>query len=135
PALMRGAGGALQAYRRSRQGLCALLLLFAISLLSGCATQTHSLLAAPPAALPARIELSATPFFAQEDYQCGPAALAMLMHAASHPMSPQDLVREVYIPARKGSLQAEMLASARRHGLLGVTLEPGLPALLQEVAA
>jgi tetratricopeptide (TPR) repeat protein len=120
---------------RSRHGLCALLLLCAISLLSGCATQTRSLLAAPPAGLPARTELSATPFFAQEDYQCGPAALAMLMQAAGQSALPQDLVREVYIPARKGSLQAEMLASARRHGLLGVTLEPGLPALLREVAA
>lgn len=120
---------------RTGPGLGMVLLLCMIGLLSGCATQTRSLLAAPPAALPARTELSATPFFAQEDYQCGPAALAMLMQAAGQPASPDELVREVYIPARKGSLQPEMLASARRHGLLGVTLEPGLSALLQEVAA
>lgn len=120
---------------RQQRGLLTLLLLCLISLLSGCATQTRNLLAQPPSAMPQRVELTATPFFAQEDYQCGPAALAMLMQASGKSISPQALVPEVYIPAKKGSLQAEMLTAARRHGLLGVTIQPGMQSLLQEVAA
>ena len=120
---------------RQQRGLWAWLLLCLISLLAGCATQTRDLQAQPPSGLPPQVELSATPFFAQEDYQCGPAALAMLMQSAGQSITPDALVHEVYIPAKKGSLQAEMLTSARRHGLLGVTLEPGLQPLLQEVAA
>lgn len=48
---------------------------------------------------------------------------------------PQQLATEVYIPAKKGSLQPEMVASARRHGRLAYILEPSLQALLSEVAA
>jgi tetratricopeptide (TPR) repeat protein len=41
----------------------------------------------------------------------------------------------VYQPARKGSLQVEMLAATRRQGLVPFTLEPRLQDVLQEVAA
>jgi tetratricopeptide (TPR) repeat protein len=44
------------------------------------------------------------------------------------------LVPLVYLPARKGSLQAEMLAAARRHELTAYLLAPNLGDLLQEVA-
>jgi tetratricopeptide (TPR) repeat protein len=40
----------------------------------------------------------------------------------------------VFLPARDGSLQAEMLATARRHGRLAVALPARLEALLAEVA-
>jgi hypothetical protein len=33
-------------------------------------------------------------------------------------------VPQVYLPARKGSLQVEMLAAARRHGLVSYQLAP-----------
>lgn len=111
-----------------RLALCA-------SLLSGCAVQTKALLAQTAPDLPAHAELVATPFFAQERYQCGPAALAMVLQAAGIDASPEALQPEVYLPARQGSLQVDMLASARRHGALAVPLEPNLWALLHEVAA
>jgi len=41
----------------------------------------------------------------------------------------------VYLPGRKGSLQAEMLAGARRHGLVAYRIAPRLEALLAEIAA
>ena len=47
--------------------------------LGGCASlvpQTISLRDAWPAGVPEQVELGAVPFFPQEDYQCGPAALA-----------------------------------------------------------
>lgn len=114
--------------------LSRVLFLFAL-LLSGCATQTHSLLQSTPDDLPARQELSATPFFPQVEYQCGPAALAMILNFAGIAASPASLVSQVYVPERKGSLQTEMLAAARRNGALGVTIPPRLDALLYEVAA
>lgn len=80
-------------------------------------------------------ELAATPFFAQEQYQCGPAALAMALGAAGFHVQPDALVSQVYLPAREGSLQVEMLASARRNGAFGVTIAPRMDALLTEVAA
>jgi tetratricopeptide (TPR) repeat protein len=97
---------------------------------------TAGLLAQPPAALPAGpTSLPQVPFFAQDDYQCGPAALAMALAADGAPVTADALVPQVYLPAREGSLQAEMLATARRHGRLAVVLPARLDAVLAEVAA
>jgi hypothetical protein len=109
----------------------ALLLL----LLGGCATpQVAALVAAPPPTLPERVELAKTPFFAQERYQCGPAALATVLVQSGVATTPEALVDSVYLSERQGSLQAEMLATARRHGRVAYRLAPRLDELLREVA-
>jgi len=110
---------------------------FVLFLLAGCVSlpQTTALRAGAGAGLPPRVELDTVPFFAQDDYQCGPAALAMALNAAGIAASPDALADEVYIPGRKGSLQVEMLAGARRHGLLAYELAPELKDVLAEVAA
>jgi tetratricopeptide (TPR) repeat protein len=79
--------------------------------------------------------LSTVPFYAQEDYECGPAALAMLLQSAGVNAAPADLLPQVYLPGRQGSLQVEMMVAARRHGLPAYLLVPTLAAVLQEVAA
>lgn len=112
--------------------------------LFGCATppQTASLRAAwretPPQTAPARpasVELLAVPFHPQEDYQCGPAALATVLNAAGVAARPDELTPQVYLPGREGSLQVELLAATRRHGLVAYRLAPSLAELLDEVAA
>ena len=117
-----------------RARLLPALLLSAL-LLGGCATQTAALRSAPPPGTAPRLELAGTPFFAQERYQCGPAALAMALGAAGVAVQPETLVPQVYLPEREGSLQVDMLASARRNGALGVTIAPRLDALLAELRA
>lgn len=104
--------------------------------LAGCATPQRTELAQHwPADLPARAQLREVPFYPQEDYECGPAALAMAASAAGVPRMPEDLVSQVYVPGRKGSLQPEMLAASRRQGLPAYQLQPRLESLLREVAA
>jgi tetratricopeptide (TPR) repeat protein len=111
------------------------VLLLAVLSSGGCATpQVAALLAQPPAALPSRIELTGVPFHPQEAYQCGPAALATTLVQAGVATTPDALVPQVYLPARKGSLQAEMLAAARRHQRTAYLLAPRLEDLLREVA-
>jgi hypothetical protein len=83
---------------------------------------------------PRRHELTATPFFPQDAYQCGPAALATILTAAGYPATPEALTPQV-VPAREGSLQVEMLAASRNRGALTLMLPPRLEALLKEVAA
>jgi tetratricopeptide (TPR) repeat protein len=110
---------------------------FVLCLLSGCVSlpQSEALRREGDAALPPRVELDTVRFFAQEEYQCGPAALAMALNAAGVAVTPDSLTEEVYIPGRKGSLQVEMLAGARRHGRLAYVLAPDLKDVLAEVAA
>jgi len=112
--------------------------LFLLAALGGCASmvpQTVQLREAWPAGVPPRAELDAVPFFPQEAYQCGPAALATTLVHAGVPVTPDALVPLVYLPGREGSLQVEMLAGARRHDRVAVTLAPRLDDLLREVAA
>jgi tetratricopeptide (TPR) repeat protein len=79
--------------------------------------------------------LDAVPFHAQEEYQCGPAALAMVLEAGGKVVEPEVLRPQIYIPDRQGSLQVEMLAAARRNGFVAVELNPKLSDLLAEIAA
>lgn len=113
------------------------VLLLMVFLLSACATppQLSQLEQDWPADVPVRTELKQVPFYPQEDYECGPAALAMVATAAGVSLRPEQLVEQVYLPGRKGSLQPEMLAAGRRQGLLSYVLAPRLEAVLREVAA
>ena len=109
---------------------------WAVLLLGGCATPQVAMLDARwPTELPAQVELADIPFFPQEDYECGPAALAMVAHAAGVDVTPEALVDQVYLPGRKGSLQPEMLVATRRQGLLAYPLNPKVEDILREVAA
>jgi tetratricopeptide (TPR) repeat protein len=111
------------------------VLLLCAAWLAGCASpQVTQLVESPPPHLAPRIELERTPFYPQEDYQCGPAALAAVLAQAGSETTPQALVAQVYVPERKGSLQAEMVAATRRHGLLAYPLAPRLEDALREVA-
>jgi tetratricopeptide (TPR) repeat protein len=106
------------------------------ALLVGCATpQWQNLERNLPADVPQQALLDKVPFVAQDEYQCGPAALAMVAQHAGVHQALATWVEQVYLPARQGSLQPEMLASARRAGLLAYVLAPRLPDLLREVAA
>jgi tetratricopeptide (TPR) repeat protein len=119
-----------------RRCAAPVVLLLWVALLAGCAaTQTQALLRQAPDRLPRKTELSATPFFPQEQYQCGPATLAMALNAAGIAATPESLKPQVYLPQREGSLQAEMLAAGRRNGAIAMTIPPRMDALLSEVAA
>lgn len=105
-------------------------------MLAGCAgaPQTEQLLQ-KPTGLSGHRELSHVPFFPQERYQCGPAALATVLTDSGVNIDANALVDEIYLPSRLGSLQIEILASSRRHGRLPYRISPDLFSLLSEIAA
>lgn len=105
--------------------------------LTGCAAtpQSDALTQHIAAPFATPTELTQTPFFPQEAYQCGPAALATVMQAQGVDVTPDDLTDEVYLPERKGSLQIEMITATRRHNLLPYILRPQLAEVLSEINA
>lgn len=102
----------------------------ALVLLGGC-----GLLPSTPSFQGDSVELSQTPFFPQEQHQCGPAALATVLVADGVEITPEALSSQVFIPDRKGSLQAELLAAARRQDRVPLAVRPELPALHEALTA
>jgi hypothetical protein len=82
-----------------------------------------------------QVELPATPFFPQSEFQCGPAALAMMLGASGVDVTPDALQSLVYIPARQGSLQIEMQAAPRNYGRMSYPLTRNLDAIIAELDA
>ena len=101
--------------------------------LTGCAA-SPPLAEGLPAGFPRSIELAGTPFFAQDEYQCGPAALATVLRESGVITSPQDLRPQIYVPGRRGSLQAELIGASRRHGRLPYVLAAHAGDLVAELS-
>lgn len=115
----------------ARGGARAVLLCSAALAVAGCASRSPVLEPLVGGGRPVRIELDATPFFPQERYQCGPAALATVLAAAAVDVQDESLVAEVYLPGRRGSLQPELVAATRQHDRVPYVLPPSTDALLE----
>jgi len=107
-------------WQRSGHQLAAL---FFLAALSACAT-----LPQPPAA--EAVQLVNVPTFAQQELQCGPAALASVLSASGVPTTPEALTADLFIPARRGSLQVELVAQARLRERVPLLLAPSERALV-----
>lgn len=119
--------GAKRVFDRSRL-LPALLVMVA-----GCAPIPPSVSELP--ATGGSIELEDTPFYPQERYQCGPAALATVLAQSGAAVSLENIVDKVYLPGRQGSLQYELLAATRTEGRLPYVIDGSLAAVWRELAA
>lgn len=102
------------------------------ALLAGCAGSPRLAEGLAPAA-PRSIELASVPFHPQEDFQCGPAALATVLAASGVSASPSALAPRTYLPQRKGTLQADLIGAARRHGRIAYVLPEHGDALVAEL--
>ncbi|MCB1672105.1 MAG: PA2778 family cysteine peptidase [Pseudomonadales bacterium] len=114
---------------------CAVLL--ACGLVCACqsAPQSKELASNWPIPLATAAMVDEVPFFAQDRYQCGPAALATVLVASGLEITPAALVDQVYLPGRQGSLQVEIAAAARQHERVVYQLAPELSVLLTEISA
>ncbi len=108
-----------------------LAIVFALTTIGGCALRKPSF----QSELEQALVLEDTPFYPQKDYQCGPAALAMLLNASGVTVHPDDLTPYTYIPERKGSLQLELLAACRLHSRIPYVIDSDISSLFSELKA
>ena len=101
--------------------------------LAGCASIPPSVSELPVAGQ--AIELEDTPFYPQERYQCGPAALTTVLVQSGATATLEDMVDKVYLPGRQGSLQVELLAATRTEGRLPYVIDGSLAAIWRELEA
>lgn len=109
------------------------VLLFAL-LLTACA-RSPVLLESTKANLTPQSELIQVPFYAQTEYQCGPATLAMVLNHQGVDASLEQLIPQVFLPGREGSVQPEMLATVRRYEQLAFPIRGTMDALLGHLEA
>lgn len=75
------------------------------------------------------------PFIAQQQFYCGPAALAEVAQYYGIDANQNELAKRLFIPGKKGSLAVEMQAASRRLGLLPYPLAKDFHALLREISS
>jgi tetratricopeptide (TPR) repeat protein len=111
---------------------------FFLLVLQGCSLtplQSDLILDTKPVEFLQPQEIISVPFNPQREYQCGPAALATVLQWLGVNVSADELVKDVYIPGRKGSLQIEIMATARRYNLIPYVIDRNIESLLREVKA
>jgi len=105
---------------RVRAGFFLAVALGAALCLGGCVSlpQSEALYAAAPAGLPERAELANVPRHRQDDFLCGPAALASVFNAAGVPATVEYRVQGRVSPAIETAayfVVSEALQNAVRH--------------------
>jgi ABC-type bacteriocin/lantibiotic exporter with double-glycine peptidase domain len=82
---------------------------------SGCASTTLEAVRNDVAAGHGHL-IATVPFVAQDAYQCGPAALAMVLSYWGAVADPEEIGRALYLPSARGVLNIELEFEARRRG-------------------
>jgi ABC-type bacteriocin/lantibiotic exporter with double-glycine peptidase domain len=60
--------------------------------------------------------ITTVPFIPQEDYQCGPASLAMVLQYYGAAIGQEEIARALYLPSVRGTLNFDLEFYARRRG-------------------
>ncbi|WP_414829953.1 PA2778 family cysteine peptidase [Alteromonas sp. H39] len=89
-------------------------------LLTGCTAtpQSEQLRAERPSGLSGSSYIADMPFFAQQQYYCGPTTLSEVFTFYGQPVDAEDIAPKIFIPEREGSLQLEMVSATRQYGFL-----------------
>ena len=89
-------------------------------LLAGCTAtpQSEQLRAAHPTGLSEASYIDNVPFYAQQQYYCGPTTLSEVFTFYGNPVSAEEIAPKIFIPEREGSLQLEMVSATRQYGFL-----------------
>ena len=99
----------------------------------GCAGVTPQGRLAFQAGTPAQHAISNVPFIPQENNQCGPAALAIVLQYHNASVTMDEMTSQVYTPSLEGSIQPALISAARRNGFVAHVIH-GTENLFQEIS-
>lgn len=60
--------------------------------------------------------IDTVPFFPQEQYQCGPAAMASVLNYRGLAITPEEIAPEIYSKSARGTLNFDMIFFAQKKG-------------------
>lgn len=73
------------------------------------------------------------PFYPQETYQCGPATLAMVLNYWGMNITPDDIAKEIFSKAARGTLNIDTVLFAQRKGLTSIQYKGNLDDLKNNI--
>lgn len=91
---------------------CLNLLTLSLFLLIITACSSHLIIQYGP-----EVIINKVPFYPQEDYQCGPSALAGVMNYYGINISPNEIASEIYSKSARGTLDLDLLFYTEKKGL------------------
>lgn len=114
-----------------RAGVFLILVLFVPSAVSCIGPAgTSSLAGSMPSG--ARL-IRDVPFFPQQKFQCGPAAMASVLNYRGLRITPEEVAREIYSESARGSLNIDMVFFAERKGMKATQYSGSLADLKKNV--
>ncbi len=84
--------------------------------------------------LPRKVDMVEVPFVPQDSFYCGPASLSMVLTHMGLDAPFEQLESELVLPARKGTLQLDMLVVTRQRGAVPHVLNPHLDDVIRTLA-
>jgi ABC-type bacteriocin/lantibiotic exporter with double-glycine peptidase domain len=106
-----------------------------ILVLTGCGSPTigpNEVLLDKPK--PATRLIQNVPFFPQEDFYCGPSALAGLLTYYGHPTTQNEIADEIFLPRHFGTLSMDLLLYSQEKGLDAKVVEGNMNLLKSEIS-
>lgn len=100
-------------------------------LFAGCVPKNYDYLQKYDLPQTNRIVLNIYP---QEEYYCAPSSIATILEYEKITFNYNDLVKKTFTPKLKGTLQPELKATFRSHGLIPYELDGELKSILTELS-
>ncbi|MDZ4785275.1 MAG: PA2778 family cysteine peptidase [bacterium] len=116
----------------------AALLLLICTVQCGCSTanKRYQNIVSQNVSFPSDVTIENVPIFVQDEHECGPAALAMVIAwGGEDGISPEQISPDLFTPSKKGSFQYDLISAARRNGKIAYVIPPNPEALFSELAA
>jgi hypothetical protein len=116
------------------------MLCWVVALMQGCAIYAPQYYAGKQTfaerfeGLPRKVDMVEVPFIPQDSFYCGPASLSSVLTYLGKDASFDELESELVLPARRGTLQLDMLVVARKRGVVPHVLAPQLDDLIRTLA-
>lgn len=73
------------------------------------------------------------PFFPQEEYQCGPAALAGVLGYLGLSISPEEIAKDIFSRSARGTLNIDMIVYPQKKGFIAEQYSGSLEDLREKI--
>ncbi|MGB9710090.1 MAG: C39 family peptidase [Thermodesulfovibrio sp.] len=79
--------------------------------------------------------IQSVPFFPSEDFQCGPASLAMVLNFWGVKITPEEIAREIYSKDARGTADFDMIMFTEKKGFKALQYRGNIEDIKEKIKA